>query len=134
MAGPTPEELLGLARQMVDEPSPPTRGLWARAAAILGRQALEEAMCCVWRSKAPALEQANFTTQLICLCEFVADTHLAQQAAHVWACLSNACHYRGYGMPPTAQELTAWLNSVEVVLDLMEVLPDAESLGRMPAK
>ena len=116
MAGFTPEELLGLARQMVDEPSPPTRGLWARAAAILGRQALEEAMRCLWRSRAPRLETANFTTQLLCLCEFIADSHLAQRTAYVWACLSNACHYRGYGMPPTAEELTTWLDTVAAVV------------------
>lgn len=112
MATTTPVALLGLARAMVDEPAPHTRGLWARAAAILGRQALEEAMRSLWRSKAPGLEQANFTTQLLCLCEFVADTGLARRAALVWARLSDACHCRGYGLPPTADELNVWLDDV----------------------
>ena len=111
-----PKELLNLARQLVKKPSLHTRGLWARAAAFLGRQSLEEGMRNLWRAKAPDLQTANFTTQLLCLSEFIPNPQLAQQAAHVWACLSTACHYRGYGMPPTAAELNGWLATVEDVL------------------
>lgn len=63
----TPGQLLVVSRDVVGGKKPGMRGLWARAAALLTRQALEGGLAHLWRYRAPSLERANFTTQLLCL-------------------------------------------------------------------
>ena len=116
----TPRELLHAGRDVVGGKNPGMRGLWARAAALLTRQALEGGLAHLWRYRAPSLETANFTTQLLCLPQYISETELAHTVAHTWSALSGACHHRGYGMAPSAAELTTWQTTVEQLLDAVE--------------
>jgi hypothetical protein len=108
-----PTELLDAARAMVNQPRPRTAGLWPRAAALLGRQALEEALDDLWSRKAPTIKKASTTCQLLCLPAFVSDQGLAGQTAHAWAALTHACHHHPYELSPTADELDRWLDVVD---------------------
>ncbi len=63
----TPTDLLNAARTMVTQSRPGTAGLWPRAAALLGRQALEAALDELWSRTHPGLERASMRCQLLCL-------------------------------------------------------------------
>jgi hypothetical protein len=112
----SPTELLDAAQAMIRQPRPETVGLWPRAAALLGRQALEEALDDLWRREAPELQGTSTTCQLVCLPVFVPDRQLAGQAAHVWGVLTHACHHHPYELSPTAEELDRWLEVVDAVI------------------
>ena len=109
-------ECLAAARDLLSRPDPGTTGLWPRAAAFLGRQALEDAMSWVWPTRAPGLENCSKRAQLLCLPEFLDDEALAESAAHVYGRLSAACHHHDYELSPTASELNAWLDEVDRVV------------------
>jgi hypothetical protein len=103
----TPAELLSAARAMVSRPRPATAGLWSRAAALLGRQALEAALEELWSRAAPGVERASMRCQLLCLPAYLQDTETARRAAHAWAALTNACHHHPYELPPTAHPIAS---------------------------
>ena len=109
----TPAELLAMARQLLGRASPETAGLWPRAAALLGRQALEMSLDGYWASRRLALESCPTLQQLICLREYLGDEDLAGRVHHAWNALSRACHHHPYDLPPSAGELAAWLETVE---------------------
>ena len=109
----TPPELLEAARTMLRHPRPQTAGLWPRAAAFLGRQALEATLDDPWSRQAPALQRTSTTCQLLCLPAFVPDRQLAGRAAHAWAALTHACHHHPYELAPTADEFDRWLEIVD---------------------
>jgi len=100
---------LELAHDLLDRADPLTRGLWPRAAALLGRQALEDAISWVWLVHEPGVETCSMRAQLLCLGEYLGDEELAEEAAHVHARLSWACHHHSYELAPTAMELRSWL-------------------------
>ena len=109
----TPAELLAMARQLLGRASPETAGLWPRAAALLGRQALELSLDGYWAGRRIALESCPTLQQLICLREYLDDADLAGRVHHAWNALSRACHHHPYDLPPSAGELQAWLETVE---------------------
>jgi hypothetical protein len=111
----TPAELLAAARTMIYQPRQGTSGLWARAAALLARQALEELLDALWVREAPGVEHASTTCQLLCLPAFLPDRRLAGQAAHAWAALTHACHHHPYELAPTAEELDRWLEVINAL-------------------
>jgi hypothetical protein len=113
----TPAELLDAARMMVRQPRPGTAGLWSRAAALLGRQALEAELDELWSQTHPGIERASTRCQLLCLTGYLPDRRLAGRAAHAWAALTRACHHHPYELPPTADELERWLDAVEAVIN-----------------
>jgi hypothetical protein len=90
--------------------------LWSRAAALLGRQALEAELDELWSRTAPGIERASTKCQLLCLPAFLSDRGLAGRAAHAWGALTGACHHHPYELPPTAEELERWLDAVEAVI------------------
>jgi len=106
-------DLLATARRLIASPDPQTRGLWARAAAVLTRQALEEGLARYWAKKAPGLDHAPFTAQLLCFAELFDDKALAAEVAWTWEALSSATHHHADPMPPGAADLTAWAATVE---------------------
>jgi len=108
-----PAELLAMARQLLARASPETAGLWPRAAALLGRQALETSLDGYWASRRIALESCPTLQQLICLREYLEDEELAGRVHHAWNALSRACHHHPYDLPPSAAELAGWLETVE---------------------
>jgi hypothetical protein len=111
----TPGKLVDAARTMIWQPRPETSGLWPRAAALLGRQALEEALDEFWSQNAPGMERASTTCQLLCLPAYLPDRQLAGKAAHAWAALTRACHHHPYELPPTAEELDRWLEVADAM-------------------
>lgn len=109
----SPGEILETALRLLGEPDTHTAGLWPRAAAMLGRQALEAALAELWRSMAPGLEDSSFRTQLLCLPSFLSGTSgLPGSVSHTWGALSRACHYHPYELAPTRAELVGWLDTV----------------------
>ena len=115
----TPEDLLDLARGLIDNPDPATAGLWPRAAAHLARQALELALDDFWVKTAPGIEEASARAQLICLREYIGDEELAERVNHAWWILSRAGHHHPYELAPTGQELAAWLDEVLLIISAL---------------
>ena len=108
----TPAELLSAARRLVDEHERSTEALWGRAAALLARQALEQAMRDALVGASPYIDEAPFSVQLLVLHEALPNRDLAARAAYTWAALSRATHYQGYELPPTAEALRGWMGVV----------------------
>jgi hypothetical protein len=102
-----------MARTLLERASPETAGLWPRAAALLGRQALEMAVDEYWAVRRIPLEPLPTRQQMICLREYLDDADLAGGVHHAWNALSNACHQHPYELPPTAGELRGWFAAVE---------------------
>ena len=102
-----PEELLAAAGRLVEHPDAGTAGVWPRAAALLARQAIEQAMAGLWagRPGAAGLSDGTMRSQLLCLTAYV-DEDVATRAAYLSAALSRVCHYHPYELAPTASELT----------------------------
>ena len=98
-----------MARQLLDRASSETAGLWPRAAALLGRQALEMAVDDFWAAKRLPLEACPTRQQLICLREYLDDDDLAGRVHHAWNALSRACHHHPYEFAPTQGELMIWI-------------------------
>jgi hypothetical protein len=110
----TPDDLLAAARDLISRDDAATAGVWPRTAALLARQALEGSIDQVWarRPDTAGLAERSMRTQLICLPAYI-NPGLATRAAYVWAALSSACHHHPYELPPTAAELTGWLDEVQ---------------------
>jgi hypothetical protein len=117
----TPEELLTAARQIIQRPDAATAGVWPRAAALLGRQALELAIAGLWEVNPEAfgLSDGNMRSQMLCLTAYL-DPGTATRAAYLSAALSRACHYHPYELAPTAAELTRWLNETTRIVSLLQ--------------
>ena len=111
--------LVSAARDLIHIDDPQTAGLWPRAAALLGRQAIEAAMEDLWRLSAPGLEDASAKCQLLCLSHFLGDPDLAGRVHATWHGLTRSCHIQIYELAPTAAELEDWL---ETVWDLANVV------------
>ena len=91
-------------------------GVWPRAVALLGRQALEQGLDDLWGAVAPRVREASRHAQLLCLGAFVRDEELVSGVRHAWHGLSQACHHQVYELAPTAAELDRWLDAVERLL------------------
>lgn len=117
----TPKRLLAAASELITRPDAAIAGVWPRTAALLARQALEEALDSLWAAETTTgpLRQATTRSQLICLPAYL-DPALAHQVAYTWAALSNACHYHPYELAPTSGELTAWISDVAVLISRID--------------
>jgi hypothetical protein len=104
--------LIDAARDLMRRPVADTVGLWPRAAALLARRALEEALDELWSRRAPGLERASARAQLACLPDYLGDRELAREIVFTWGELSNACHHHAYELPLTAEELERRLGVV----------------------
>jgi len=107
----TATDLLGHARGLVSEVSPGTNAVWSRAAALLGRMALEQSVRTHVATLDDALPEASMRAQLLCLPYCVAPA-LATRASVAWSGLSRACHVHPYELAPTGAELAWWLEVV----------------------
>jgi hypothetical protein len=108
------------ARGLLRRRDPKTAGIWPRGAALLARQALEEALDALWRRRAPGLEQCSTRAQLLCLPDYLRRSDLAEQIAYAWSGLCRACHHHAYELPPTAAELESWIGTVEDLVNLLQ--------------
>jgi hypothetical protein len=110
----TPSGLLDAARTLCRRSDAGTIGLWPRAAALVARQAVEAALAAYWDSRGTgAIVTCPMRTQLICFAE-LEGAELAGPVAAAWAALSAACHVHPYELAPTASELLAWMEDVQL--------------------
>lgn len=132
MAAPPPSKaalLLRDARVVLKNPEAAPVGSWTRAVAVLGRRSLEAAIDDVYRSAEPTMVHARTTrAKLICLGCYI-DPSLAADVAYTWARLSDACHHHVYDLPPSADELQAWIDTTSrlVARSLQRSTPMAAS-------
>ncbi|MEJ5914498.1 hypothetical protein [Pseudokineococcus sp. 1T1Z-3] len=110
----TATDLLGHARGLVSEVTPGTNAVWSRAAALLGRMALEEAVRAHVATLDDSLTEASMRAQLLCLPHCV-EPALAARASVAWVGLSRACHAHPYELAPTGAELRWWLEVVDLL-------------------
>ncbi len=102
-------DLVSVARDLIRIDDPRTTGLWARAAAILARQSIEASMDQLWQLRSPGMRHTSARCQLLCLGDFLHDPALAGRVSVTWSALSRACHVHVYELPPTVEELGAWM-------------------------
>jgi hypothetical protein len=103
-------------RDLIRRPDVPFDGIWPRAAALPARQALETAMGELWASSRRAAGMSGCPcARRMCLTAYL-DPGPASRAVYLLAALSQACHYHPYELPPTAAELTGWLDQATQVL------------------
>ena len=114
--------LLDHARRLIAGPDGPV-GVWPRAAALLARQALEDALDRLWRLSVPQMKQASRRTQMICLGLLLKDEALIADVRAVWSSLSRACHHHHYELAPTAAELKGWIQQTERLLTALDRSP-----------
>ena len=107
----TPNELLEEAGRVLAQPDPSLDGVWARAAALLTRQALEQAVRRRLIHEMKLQGEPSFRSQLLAL-RHVVDDDLAAEVSWTWSALSRATHHHAYALPPTASELERWRQTV----------------------
>ena len=108
--------LLELARTVAERPTAPLAGVWPRAAAVLGRQALEQALVERGLAGPDADDRVTIRTQLLCLADSLGDPLLAGDASFAWWSLTRACHHHPYDLPPNGAELARTLDVVARVI------------------
>jgi hypothetical protein len=112
----TPTELLAAAQRLLDRPDAKHAPIWPRAAALLGRQALEQGLDQYWRSRGLKVDTLATRPQLICLQAYLPDADLAARANDAWSSLTQACHHHPYELSVAPTELRAWLGTVSDTL------------------
>jgi len=108
----SPQTLLSAARSLVAGHTAADGGAWARAAAFLARQALEQQVRLRLTKRYAVHGRPSFRAQLLAA-RAVYDDDLAADAAYTWSALSEATHHHGYDLPPTAAELEGWMDTVD---------------------
>jgi hypothetical protein len=113
---------------MIKRPDAATAGVWPRAAALLARQSLEVALKTYWSAKSGGTEEASMRAQLLCLEAMLGagdaagggSGNTARRAHAAWGALSRACHHHAYELAPTSEELLAWCEDVQAVIERTE--------------
>lgn len=108
----TAAELLALARRVLDGSLPMPALRAPRAAAILARQALEDAVRGLCASARADVGHARTRSQLIVLRALLGDT-VADLAEAAWLGLSRACHHHAYELTPTWAEIKHLIELVD---------------------
>ncbi|MFE5843290.1 hypothetical protein ACFQ7N_16730 [Streptomyces niveus] len=121
-AGPvddgSPEALLAGSDRVLGTTSVSLTGVWPRAAALLLRHTLEEALRRYWLRVRPGIARCPAHAQVLCLASY-AGQETARRWSAVWTNLSNACHYHGYELSPAPAELRAWRDEVASLIALL---------------
>lgn len=112
----TPGQLVTLARALLDRPSREASGVWPRAVALIGRQALELALSRSSARNLPGLEKCSVRAQLSCLARVPALRDWAADSAQLWQVLSQVCHHHPYELAPEAPELDLLLGRVSAAV------------------
>lgn len=119
--------LLATAEALLDGALHVAPGLRSRAAALLARQALEQALHEFWDARSPDVHRCRVRTQIQCLAAFL-DPEPVAAAATAWNRLSEACHHHPYDVAPSPAELRAWIGSVRLFCEA--ALPQREWSSR----
>jgi hypothetical protein len=99
-------------------------GAWARAVALLARQALEGALDELWIVRDVNLSPVSAHAQILCLGAYLDDDALAAEVRYAWGALSRACHHHPYELAPTAEELGRWVLTVRTLIQRIHASPD----------
>ncbi|MBQ1091378.1 hypothetical protein [Streptomyces sp. B93] len=117
----SPEALVtAAARLLLPAPGTVTTlppGLRARAAAVLLRMALDQALDAYWRRVTPSMTRVG-KHRMLCL-EWYAGHDTARRCRTTWSALSAACHYRTYELPPRPEEIHGRLREVTGLLTVL---------------
>jgi hypothetical protein len=113
-SSPNHTTLLREARTLLNNKDEAMSGRWPRAAALLTRGSLEQLLDEYWTGMEPDMVHASARAQILCLSDFV-DAGTAAQTAYLYGTLSDACHYHAYELPPTAGELSSWMNTLDEI-------------------
>ncbi|MGW4102852.1 hypothetical protein [Streptomyces sp. NPDC004976] len=103
-------------------------GLRARAAAVLLRMALEQALDAYWWRITPRMTRVG-KHRMLCL-EWYAGRDTARRCRTTWAALSATCHYRTYELPPAPTEIQARLEEVIGLLAALDSGPGTAPVVR----
>ena len=113
-------EFLRESRALLDQPPSAAPGLWERAAVLLARQALEEALDRFWASRSPDLRQASMRAQLLCLGVLMNNERDAADVDQLWGVLSDTCHFDACALTPGASEVRVWLDETARLCVILE--------------
>lgn len=122
MAETDAHALVSAARDLMRTEGAGSAGLGPRAAAMLGRQALELAMDRVWTLTAPGMERMSLRCQRLCLGVMLNDPVLGRRVEWAWHVLADACHHGVYDLPPATRELVSALETIWALADSAERL------------
>ena len=122
-------DLLPTSRALLDQPPSAAPGLWERAAVLLARQALEEALDRFWSSRSPDLLQASMRAQLLCLGTLMNNERDAADVDQLWGALSDACHFDACAPAPSAAEIHVWLEETARLCRILERRTGRRSSG-----
>ena len=112
-------DLLRESRALLDQPPTAAPGLWERAAILLARQALEEALDRFWASRSPDLLQASMRAQLLCLGTLMNNERDAADVDQLWGALSDACHFDACAPAPGAEAIQVWLDEAARLCEIL---------------
>lgn len=121
----SPVELVDMADGVLHDHASAWGASWARAVALLTRQALEGALEDLWIRRGMYMSTVSTHAQLICLRAYLNDDSLASDIRYAWGALSQACHHHPYELAPTAQELARWATTVRALIDRIPTAEDA---------
>lgn len=113
----TPRTVLQLGNALLDRSTVPPP-VAARGAALLGRQALEQAIEATWADRLDDDRRPSARCQLLCLS--VVDPTVARRASHLWWALTRACHQHTYELTPTIDEIRELLVDTGHVIDTLQ--------------
>jgi hypothetical protein len=121
-------DLVHEARRLLDEAPSGTVSAWPRAAAVLARMQLEQAIRTFWEDRVPAMVYVrSMRAQLSCLVGYVDDPRLVADIAFTWQALTQATHHHPYELDPTREELASLVSTTERVTDELEALAPYQS-------
>ncbi len=121
--------LLCDARALLEQPPSSAPDLWERAAVLLARQALEEALDRFWDSRSPDLLPASMRAQLLCLGVLMNNERDAADVDQLWGALSDACHFDACAPAPSAAEIHVWLDEAARLCAILERRAGRPSAG-----
>jgi len=121
-----PIELIEMAEVVLHDHATAWAGSWARAVALLTRQALEGALDELWAVRNVDLTSVSARAQLLCLGAYLRDDTLAADVRYAWGALSRACHHHPYELAPTAEELDRWVATVRALVDRISTAEDRD--------
>ena len=127
-------EFLREARTLLDEPPSAGPDLWERAAVLVLRQALEEALDRFWAGRSPDLLTASMRAQLLCLGVLMNNERDAADVDQLWGALSDACHFDACTPAPGAGEIHVWLDQTERLCTILERRAGIPSTGADAAR
>ena len=111
-AAPRAPELFALCRTLLGADDWATAFWWGRAAAGLGRQAVELSLQEFWKSREPSMMESSARGQFLALRLYL-DERLAAEGHATWSLLSRACHHHPYDLQPSRDEILAWIVAAE---------------------